>query len=435
MRRRRQERGVVLVIALAILAGLVALVASVAASQQLAIRAEANRINRERARIAAEAGVQRALAAIAGTIQDTTNVATGTPVSGTTVQGQAQMQTDEWYTLGDKGNERFTVGAGTFRIEIFDAGSLVNLNTALEAQLLRLPLTTEQVASLLDWREVGTTARTEGAKDEYYNALEKPYNAKLRRFDTFDELLDVRYFTPTDLYQVNDNANTTTPLPNLADGRQAVLYDLSTVDSFSAQLQPSGAAMININTANVSQRLVQAGMSLQTAQALAPGTAAPSFASIGDVLARVTNPADRAVVLDAVTTSPATRLEGKINLNTASEAVLMSIPDMTEDLANGIVAYQSTGFTKLSDLLQVSGFTDANNLQRFASYFTVRSSIFLVRVVGECGGTQVALEAVVDTSSQAPRLIKMHDQPYSDMPTRWGWSTDPTNDTVLVASN
>lgn len=425
----------VLIIALAVLAGLVALVASVAASQQLAVRAEANRINSVRARIAAEAGIQRALAAIAGTIQDTSTATTGTAATGTTVQGQAQLQTDEWYTLGNKGEERFTVGGATFRIEIVDAGSLVNLNTALEAQLNQLPLTTEQVASLLDWREVGTTARTEGAKDEYYNALEKPYNAKLRRMDSFDELLNIRYFTPVDLYQVNDNSSTTTPLPALTDGRQAVLYDLATVDSFNAQLQPSGTAMVNINTANVSQRLVQAGMSLQTAQTLAPGTAAPSFADIGAVLAAVRNPADQAIVLDAVTTSPATRVEGKINLNTASEAVLMSIPQMTQDLAQGIVAYQSTGFTKLSDLLQVSGFTDTNNLQRFAPYFTVRSSIFLVRIVGECGGTQVALEAVVDTSSQAPRLIKMHDQPYSDMPTRWGWQPDPTNDTVLVASN
>jgi type II secretory pathway component PulK len=433
--RRRRERGVVLIIALAVLAGLVALVASVAASQQLAVRAEANRINSVRARIAAEAGIQRALAAIAGTIQDTSTATTGTAATGTTVQGQAQLQTDEWYTLGNKGEERFTVGGATFRIEIVDAGSLVNLNTALEAQLNQLPLTTEQVASLLDWREVGTTARTEGAKDEYYNALEKPYNAKLRRMDSFDELLNIRYFTPVDLYQVNDNSSTTTPLPALTDGRQAVLYDLATVDSFNAQLQPSGTAMVNINTANVSQRLVQAGMSLQTAQTLAPGTAAPSFADIGAVLATVRNPADQAIVLDAVTTSPATRVEGKINLNTASEAVLMSIPQMTQDLAQGIVAYQSTGFTKLSDLLQVSGFTDTNNLQRFAPYFTVRSSIFLVRIVGECGGTQVALEAVVDTSSQAPRLIKMHDQPYSDMPTRWGWQPDPTNDTVLVASN
>ncbi len=425
----------VLVIALAILAGLVALVASVAASQQLAVRAEANRINSGRARAAAEAGIQRALAAIAGTIQDTSTATTGTPTTGTTVQGQAQLQTDEWYTLGNKGAERFIVGGGTFRIEIVDAGSMVNLNTALEAQLDQLPLTTEQVAALLDWREVGTTARTEGAKDEYYNALEKPYNAKLRRMDTFDELLNIRYFTAADLYQVNDNSSTTTPLPVLADGRQPVLYDLACVDSFSPQLQPSGAAMVNINTANVSQRLIQAGMSPQTAQLLAPGNAAPSFADIGAVLARVTNAADRAIVLDSVTTSAANRVEGKINLNTATEPVLMSIPQMTEDLAQAIVAYQSTGFTKLSDLLQVSGFTDATNLQRFAPYFTVRSSIFLVRIVGECGGTQVALEAVVDTSSQAPRLIKMHDQPFSDMPTRWGWQPDPTNDTVLVASN
>ena len=423
----------VLVIALAILAGLVALVASVAASQRIALRAEENRINEQRARVVAQAGIQRAIAALADTIQDPSTAAEGT-TSGTTVQGQAQTQTDEWYTLGDNGNERFTVGNATFRLQIVDAGSLVNLNTALEPQLDRLPLTVEQVAAILDWREVSTTPRTEGAKDDYYNSLEKPYNAKLRRFDTVDELLDVRYFTPPDLYQVNDNVSGTVTIPNLTDGRQPVLVDLVTVDSYSQQLQPGGAAMINVGRggatgAALANRLRQAGLA-RSAQALQNG----NFADMSAVINAV-NQAELGPALDALTTTATPRVEGKMNLNTVSEAALMSLPNMTEDLAQAIVNYQSTGFTKLSDLLQVSGFNDKNTLRQFAGAFTVRSSVFLIRVIGEAGDSRVALEAVVDTSSNAPRLIKMHDQPFPDMPTRWGWATDPTSDTVLVEAS
>ena len=435
---RRSQRGVVLVIALAILAGLVALVATIVASQQIALRAEESRINSERALVAAQAGAQRALTTLADTIQDTSNPQTGTTLASTTVQGQAQMQTDEWYTLGDKGNERFTVGNSSFRIEIVDAGGFVNLNTALEPQLDLLPLTTEQVAAILDWREAApTSTRAEGAKDDYYQGLTKPYNAKLRRFDSVDELLDVRYFTPADVWQVTTNTTGTgnAALPALADGREPVLADLVTVDSYVPQLAPRGGPLVNINTQNVNPRLVQAGISQPTADLLAPRTPpgqTPRFADLGAVLALVANPADRAAVLDNVTTSPATRVEGKINLNTASEAVLMSIPNMTQDLAQAIVSYQSTGFTKLSDLLQVSGFADANSLRQFAGYFTVRSSVFLVRVVGECNGSKAALEFVVDTSTGTPHIVKMHDQPYTDMPTRWGWSAETTNETVLV---
>ena len=426
---RRRERGVVLVIALAILAGLIFLVASIAASQRVALRAEGNRVNARKARVAAEAGLQRALAALSGTVQDTTNPTQGGAVSGTVVQGQAQTQTDEWYTLGNSGDEKFTVGAGSFRIQIVDAGGFVNLNVAPEAELNQLPLNVEQVASILDWRETGANPRTQGAKDDFYNALSKPYNAKLRRFDSVDELLDVRYFIPADLWQVNSNTTGSTALPNLADGRQPTLADLVTTDSFSSQLAPGGGPLVNVNTQGSAGRLQQAGMSPQGAEAIQQGGTA--YADLGAVLARV-GQNDYGPVLDNVTTSAATRVEGKINLNTASESVLMTLPEMTQDLAQAIVQYQSTGFTKLSDLLLVSGFNDGNNLRRFAGYFTVRSSVFLVRVVGECNGSQIALEGVVDTTSGTPRLIKMYEQPYSDMPTRWGWSDETTTETVMV---
>lgn len=448
---RRRERGVVLVIALAILAGLVALVASIVASQHIALRAEGNRVNAMRARMAAEAGIQRAMASLEATIQDPSTIPTTTAgtttTTGSAIAGQAQIQTDEWYTLGNKGNERFLVGDGTFRLEIVDAASMVDLNTAAEAQLDLLPLRTEQIDALLDWREAATTStRTDGGKDEYYEALTKPYNAALRRLDTVDELLDVRYFTPADIWQVNQNSTSTVSLPNLADGRQAVLADLVTTDSSAPLLTPSGTAKTNVSVQNaqtVQTALTTAGMGVASARSIAgitgnnpPGAnqMSPSYADLGAVLRAIpdASTADKGVVLDSVTTGTATKQEGLLNLNTVTEAALMSLPNMTEDLAQGIVNYQSTGFTKPSDLLLVSGFTDATALQNFAKFFAVRSSVFLVRVVGECNGSQVALEGVVDLSSGAPLLIKMHDQPFSDMPARWGWSQDTTTDTVLV---
>ena len=438
---RRRQRGVVLVIALAILAGLVALVASVVASQQIALRAEANRVDAARARTAAEAGVQRAIASLADTIQDAGVASSATPTG--TAQGQAQTQTDEWYTLGNKGAERFVVGGGSFRFEIVDAAGLVNLNTAPEAQLDLLPLRTEQVSAILDWRETSAVStRVDGAKDAYYNALTKPYAAALRPFDSVAELLDVRYFTPADIWQVTDNATSAQTLPALEDGRPPVLADLLTVDSASALKAPGGAALVNVSNQSkqsVIQALTGVGVSPQTAQQVADATQnqggnSPTFADLGAVLQRVpgASTTDLGLILDNVGTSAATTAKGLINLNTASEAVLMSLPNMTQDLAQGIVGYQSTGFTKLSDLLSVSGFTSATTLQNFAKYLTVRSSVFLVHVVGEHNGARVALEAVVDTTSGTPRLIKMHDQPYSDMPARWGWSDETTNETVLV---
>lgn len=428
MRRGRRQRGVVLVIALAILAGLVAFVATVAASQRLALRAEENRINAQRARVAADAGVQRAVATLADTIQDTAAAVATTTNTGTTIQGQSQMQTDEWYTLGNKGADSFVVGNAKFRIEIVDAGSMVNLNTAPEAELNQLPLTTQQVAAILDWRETSPTPRTEGGKDEFYNALAKPYNAKLRRFDTVDELLDVRYFTPNDLYGVTDNSVSTVALPALPDGRQPILADLVTTDSFAPQLRPDGTAQLSTSVRLAANSLTAFGADAQRIVNATPA------ANLGAIFASGIGQQNYGNVLDYLTDKAGNVVEGKINLNTASEAVLMSIPEMTADLAQGIVAYQATGFTKPSDLLQVSGFNDSATLQKFAGYFTVRSAVFIVRVVGIAGDTQIAVEAVVDTSAGTPRITKMHDLPFSDMPSRWGWSTESTNEIELVAA-
>ena len=441
MRSGRRQRGVVMVIALAILVGLVALVASVVASQQIAIRAEENRINARQARVAADAGVQRAMASLVDTIQEQAQAgAATTTTAGTTVAGQAQTQTDEWYTLGDKGAERFGVGNATFRMEIVDAGSFVNLNKAAMANLttatpdtdlLRLPLSQEQVDAILDWVDQNAAStRTDGARDDYYNALSKPYNAKLRRFDSVDELLSVRYFTAADLYETSQTGTSGVTLPTLEDGREATLSDLLTTDSYVNQLRPDGQSLVNVRTNP--NGLQAANVSPQTTTLIQQAVGRNANITLGEVLALVTNDADRTAILDNVTTEQGTRVEGKINLNTASEAVLMTLPNMTQELAQGIVAYQSTGFTKLSDILQVSGFSNANNLRSFAGYFTVRSSVFLVRVVGESNGSTVAIEAVVDTSSGTPRITKMHDLPFSDMPTRWGWSAEPTSDTVLV---
>jgi len=64
------------------------------------------------------------------------------------------------------------------------------------------------VESLLDWRENGTAARPNGAKDEWYMTNRKPgYRCKRAPFETVDELLLVRGFTAQVLYGEDTNRN------------------------------------------------------------------------------------------------------------------------------------------------------------------------------------------------------------------------------------
>ncbi len=421
----RKQRGTALLMALATVMGLVAIVVSIAASQRLVLRMEAQRLAHTRAKMAAEAGIQRAVAALTDLISNQQN-SSSTRTSSS--NGYASTLQDDWATLGTNGQDKFIVGNSSFKLQIIDTNSLININVATEEQLLKMPLTQEQIDSLLDWRTTNTDARANGAKDQYYNTLTNAYNAKLADFESVDELLLVRGFTAPDIYDIPQNQSSTNPLPNLADGRQPTLYDIITADSYSPQTDQTGATKINANTATV-QTLIQAGFDAATASAIIQGKGNGTYSSLGDVFGRASglSQAQYGTVLDKLTVSSTTSLRGKLNLNTASEAALSTLPNLTSDLAQAIVQRQSTGFAALSELLEIPGFNNQQTLQNVADYFCVSSQYFIVRVIGEAGGTQVALEATIDLRSGKPRVVTMTEPPFSDMATRWGWTTNTSS--------
>lgn len=410
---KRSERGSVFILTLGIMVGLIAIVASIAATQRLTMRAQSNREETVRAKIAADAAIQRALAVIS------TNDSTA-----------PSLTTDDWATLGTNGDDRFILGALTFRLQILDACSRLGLNTVNEATLQKLPLTTEQIDSLLDWRETGQSARSEGGKDSYYNNLPEPYNTKLRRFDSVDELLSVKGFTAADVYFYNPNVSASGNSLTTTTGTPLPLSLLMAVNNYSDQNATSNQQKLNINTANqqtLSQRLQ--GFGPADIQNLINGR---PYTRIGDVCARSGGDVNRwKTILDNLTVSSAARVEGKINLNTTTDQVLNALPGMTTDLTNSVITHQSTGFTNLSNLLDLSGFNNISTLQQTADYFTTRSQSFIVRALGKAGSTTYAEEALIVIENQTPRIERVNPCPLDDPITYWNWNTDTTSDITL----
>lgn len=425
-----RQRGSVLVITIALLMGLVLILAGIAATHRSFSNAEANRMEIARAKIQAEGGVQRSLA-IFQSILDGTSTGTTTGTTTSTTE-KPTLLSDEWAEFGQQGDEKFTVGGGDFRIQIIDLSSFVNLNSAPEAQLQKLPFTTEQIDSLLDFREAGQTARAEGGKDQYYNNLTEPYNAKLRGFDTLDELLQVKGFTPDDLYNVQtDVVNSSTAVAGSTDD-QLALCDLATVYSYSGENNPQGEAKISVTAGDQNtrlQRITALGVPQQAAQTIANGT----WTSIGQILATVQGLSltQQQSLLDNLTTGTGSRVAGRINLNTASEQVLSTVPGITPELAQAIVAQQTTGFTTLGEILNISGITP-QVLQEAGDVFCVNSQTFLVRVLGESGSASQPLEAIVDVQSTGIKIVQVTTPPYTDYMTRWNWNDDTTTETPLL---
>lgn len=441
MNRRPRQRGSIFIITLIVLVGLLIILSSVAATQRTNLRAEENRIEKQRARIAAQSGIERAKEVLQEMIDGSAgsgSSTTSTPVSTTATAAAPTTLNDDWAAFGQNGDERFVVGNGSFRAQIVDLASFVNLNTATEEQLRLLPLTDEQIDSLLDFREAGQDARAEGGKDQYYNNLSKPYNAKLKTFDTYDELLQVKGFTPNVLYQVQtDLVNTATAQPGSSD-QQLPLSELTTMYSYSPILNPQGEAKINVGTtagatdvssAQKLQRIQALGLPPATATSIANGT----WTSIGQLLAA--NPtltqAQQQTILDNLTTSAAPRVQGQINLNTASEAVLSTVPGLTNDLVQAIIQRQPQGFQSLGEITSIPGIT-GQILQQTGDVFATSSQTFLVRVVGTSGDASFPMEAILDIQNNVIKIVQVFEPPYSDYLQRWGWQDASSTDTSLL---
>lgn len=409
--RRRKDSGSVFITTIIVLAGLVAMVAAFAATQRVSYMARQNRVDQIRAEQMAESGVQRALAELQ--LMDLN--------APTTTQ-------DEWAVLGNSGTDRFVVGDGSFRLQIVDASGRVDLNTAAQQQLERLPLTNEQVESLLDWRSVEVAPRPEGAKDEYYNGLTYAYNTALRPLRSVDELLMVRGFTPATLYQPTEVNNSSQFIAQGDVTQQPLLADLVMVGQLSAPVVVQGQQQVNANQASGQQIGAAIGnipLGLQIAQNR-PYTSMQDLLTRNNVTTETVGP-----ILDSLTVSTEEEFAGRVNLNTAPEAVLNTIPAFTPDVSQAIVQRQDAGITTLGEIAAIPGMT-VDILRQSVDMLTINSRTFLIRVIGTYGSSQSIKEVFVQITDAGPRVLRT-DRPQGDnLLTRWGWQPDATNDIVLA---
>ncbi|HEY1921343.1 MAG TPA: type II secretion system protein GspK, partial [Tepidisphaeraceae bacterium] len=92
---------------------------------------------------------------------------------------------------------------------ITDEASKLNINSASATQLMALPCVMEQnVADAInDWRNPAARATADGAESNYYESLTEPYQCKNGPYDTVEELLMVDGVTPQLLFGYDYNRN------------------------------------------------------------------------------------------------------------------------------------------------------------------------------------------------------------------------------------
>lgn len=396
-------------VALVILTGVMV---TAAAEVRIVQRTQLHRLEQRKAERAAQAGIVFALAQMGD------------------VNTARVTFDDDWAQIGAGGTQEIVMGNAVFRVQVLDAASLSNLNTMTQEQWEKLPLSAEQISAVLDWREADLQPRFDGAKDEYYNSLSKPYNTKLRNFDTIQELLMVRGFDANLLYEPVELVSGTSLSAGNAD-QQPSLYSLLTVDSTSSNVSPVGQPKTNVNTASAGQ-LVQAGLDNPLAQAIVNRRNQQGTYTSWSQLLQVPGVTMQNVslLLDGLTLDTTDVVSGRVNINTATEQTLNLLPGMTTDVAQAILSRQGT-FQGVGDIAGTPGLSLAL-IGQFAGSITVSSRAFIVRCVGVLGSAQVALEATVLIEDSGARVLRIQQSPFIDAPLRWGWDEEPETQTVFI---
>jgi general secretion pathway protein K len=147
-------------------------------------------------------------------------------------QPQDAKKSDLFGCNNSSPEEKF--GGGVYRFRLIDEGGKINLNRVNEDMLRRIFTNLEidnarrdiLVDSIMDWRDPDDLHRTNGAENDYYQALSPAYTAKNGPLDSVEDLLWIRGMTPELFFGYGE----TTDAP-AGDQQPIALKDIFTVDS------------------------------------------------------------------------------------------------------------------------------------------------------------------------------------------------------------
>jgi type II secretory pathway component PulK len=462
LRARARQRGSVLVIVMWIAFGLVSLSLYFANSMNFELRAADNRVSG----IAAEQAIEGAARYINYLL--TTQIANGSNgvfLSLDSSLCQAVPVGDAHYWLIGR-DTNIAVGPGQMCFGLVDEASKLNLNVAASHpliasnQLMWLPrMTADLTQAILDW--VNTNGN--GPTATYYAMQQPPYQCKCDRFETVDELRLV-YGADMDTL-LGEDANRNGILdPNETDDNQNGMLDPGvleyvTVYSREPNTNSDGSARINISSVSSASTdlisLLQTNFGTARAEEILaslgvvnsvagrtpgggtpgrPGGNATATAAAGAAPVTFTSPlafyvksgmtsTEFPLIGTNLTTTSGAYTEGRVNVNTASAAVLACLLGGDTGAAQQLVSYRQSNPNNLASIAWVidalgTSYPDALQALEAGDFITTQSYQFTadVAAVGHFGRGYRRVKFVFDTSSGTSKIIYRQDL------TNLGWA-------------
>ncbi|UCD50678.1 MAG: general secretion pathway protein GspK [Phycisphaerales bacterium] len=314
-----------------------------------------------------------------------------------------------------------------------DEAGKINLNSASEEMLLKLPgMTAELAASIIDWRDEDSEVTTGGAENEYYLLQSEPYNCKNAPLQTVVEILLIKgaseellYGEDTNLNGVLDDHENDGDLSAPSDDRDGRLdtgfYDYVTVYSVEANTDSQGNARINVNDSSSRSDLQSALQEMvkeeRALEIMGMMSTNPSYDNILEFYFQVGLTSEEfAQLADKLTTSDEETLSGLVNVNTASKEVLLCLPGLEENDAEALLSYRERNGAQTS-LAWIVDVLDQDKAIAIGSYITARSSQYSADIVCLSGNGRAykRYKAVFDVQSGSPRMV------YWKSLTSFGW--------------
>ncbi len=433
---RNPQSGTVLIVTIWVVLVLAGLALVFARSVRVAAAVSANQVASLKAESVAAGALEYVVAKLTEKMQAQTTTSQ-TSTSGTT-DSYEEMQVGEgyfWILQLNLEDDR------EYRYGLTDEAGKINLNTASEEMLLKLPgMTAELAASIIDWRDTDSDVTAGGAEDEYYLLQPTPYHCKNGPFETVDEILLVKGASEDLLYGEDTNLNglldpqendgDVSEPPDNADGRlDRGFYDYVTVYSTEANVDSEGNTRINVSDAAARsdlQTLLQETFKEDRAlEIMGRLSGSATYTSILDFYYRSgMTYKEFSQIVDKLTTSSETTLPGLVNVNTASKEVLMCLPGLEEKDVDDLIAYRtthtSTSGEEPNSVLWVTEVLDQTKAVGIGRYVTVRSNQYSADIIALSGNGRAykRYKAVLDTQKTTPRVVYWREI------TNFGWPLD-----------
>lgn len=406
---RRRLQGSVLIIVLWIAFGLVAITLFFANSMSSELRASDNRV----CSLGADQAIEGAARYVAKVLTD--QATNGVVPYANEYASEAVLVGDSHFWLIGRDDGQGTPNQITFGL--VDEGAKLNINnTNVTFEMLELlpRMTSEFAAAIIDWRDADEEVTSGGAEAETYARLRPPYLCKNAPFDSVDELRLVSGATLDILLGEDLNRNGIIDPNEIDEDRDGIadpgILEYLTVYSREPNTLADGSARVNVNQRQELSTLLQERFGAAQANQIL-GRLGPPTTQFPSLLAfftasRMTEEEFMQIEAD-ITTESGAFIEGRVNVNTASAAVLTCIPGIGEDKAAELVNYRLSNSDGVNSVVWVKNVLTTEEMQQAGPLLTGQTYAFTadIAALGPFGRGYRRTRLVFDLTEGEPKII------------------------------